>query len=65
VTGVYFQLILASAALFFWFVPIVKILGKAGYSVWCSVIIVVQLLNFIMFWDFAFAQRPNLREQDR
>jgi len=64
VTDIYLQSILASAALIFWFVPIVKILRKAGYSGWWSVVILVPLLNFIMFWVFAFAQWPNLREQD-
>jgi uncharacterized membrane protein YhaH (DUF805 family) len=44
-----------------YFVPIVKILRKAGYSGWWCLIVFVPLVNIIMFYVFAFADWPALR----
>jgi uncharacterized membrane protein YhaH (DUF805 family) len=44
-----------------YFIPIVKVLNKAGYSGWWSVLALVPLVNVIMFWVFAFADWPSLR----
>ena len=45
-----------------YFVPAVMIVRKAGYSGWWCLIGFVPLVNLIMFWVFAFAKWPNLRE---
>jgi uncharacterized membrane protein YhaH (DUF805 family) len=50
---------LAIIALFFWMM--VRILHKAGYSGWWSVLMVVPLVNIVMIWVFAFANWPSLR----
>jgi uncharacterized membrane protein YhaH (DUF805 family) len=50
--------------LFLYLFPLVKILHKAGYSGWWCLLTFVPLVNLIMFWVFAFASWPNLR-QDR
>jgi uncharacterized membrane protein YhaH (DUF805 family) len=47
--------------LILYFVPIVKILQKAGYSGWWSLIILVPVVNIIMFYVFAFSTWPVLR----
>jgi len=44
-----------------YFVPTVKILNKAGYSGWWSVLALIPLVNIIMLWVFAFADWPSLR----
>jgi uncharacterized membrane protein YhaH (DUF805 family) len=44
-----------------YFVPIVKILQKAGYSGWWSLILLIPLANIVMFYVFAFADWPALR----
>jgi len=46
-----------------YFVPIVKILHKAGYSGWWCLIVFVPLVNIIMFYVFAFANWPALRDK--
>ena len=48
-----------------YFVPLVKILNKAGYSGWWSLLVVVPLVNIVMFWVFAFADWPALRDSGR
>lgn len=44
-----------------YFVPMVKILNKAGYSGWYSVIVLIPLLNILALWMFAFSKWPNLK----
>jgi uncharacterized membrane protein YhaH (DUF805 family) len=39
----------------------VRILKKAGYSGWWSVLMVVPLVNIVMVWVFAFADWPALK----
>lgn len=46
-------------ALYFWM--IVRILNKAGYSGWWSLLMVVPLVNIVMVWVFAFADWPAIR----
>ena len=43
-------------------IPAAKILSKAGYSGWWCLIWFVPLVNVIMFWVFAFADWPTLRQ---
>jgi len=54
--------IIVLAVLFLYVFPVVKILNKAGYSGWWCLILLVPLVNIVMFWVFAFAQWPNLRD---
>jgi hypothetical protein len=49
----------------FWLIfliPAAKILSKAGYSGWWCLLGFVPLVNIIMFWVFAFADWPVLRQ---
>ena len=48
-----------------YFVPVVKILHKAGYSGWWCLMVFVPLVNIVMFWVFAFADWPSLRGTPR
>jgi hypothetical protein len=48
-----------------YFVPIVQILNKAGYSGWWSLIVFVPVANIVMLWVFAFADWPSLRGAPR
>ena len=43
-------------------VPAVMILRKAGYSGWWCLLGFVPIVNIVMFWVFAFADWPNLRQ---
>ncbi len=47
-----------------YFIPVVKILQKAGYSGWWCLIVFVPLVNIIMFYVFAFADWPALRDRN-
>jgi uncharacterized membrane protein YhaH (DUF805 family) len=49
--------------LILYFLPIVKILQKAGYSGWWCLIVFVPLVNVVMFYVFAFANWPVLRDK--
>jgi hypothetical protein len=48
------------AALAYW-VPIIRILNRAGYSGWWSLILLVPLGNILGLWIFADADWPALR----
>jgi hypothetical protein len=37
-----------------------RILSKAGFSAWLSLLSLVPLLNLILLWVFAFIDWPNL-----
>jgi hypothetical protein len=41
--------------------PCWKIVRKAGYSPWLSLLVLVPLINVVMLWCFAFADWPILR----
>jgi uncharacterized membrane protein YhaH (DUF805 family) len=56
-----FHILIVIVVLVLYFLPIVKVLQKAGYSGWWSLIVLVPLLNIIMFYVFAFADWPALR----
>jgi len=43
-------------------VPAVMILRKAGYSGWWCLLGFVPIVNIVMFWVFAFAEWPSLRQ---
>ena len=44
------------------FIFYVKILNKAGYSGWFSLLAIIPLVGFVMFWVFAFLKWPVIRE---
>jgi uncharacterized membrane protein YhaH (DUF805 family) len=58
-----FHLLIVIVILILYFVPIVKILQKAGYSGWWCLIVFVPLVNVVMFYVFAFANWPVLRDK--
>lgn len=54
-----FLLFLVLALLFgFWLA--VRILHKAGYSGWWSLLGLVPFVNLVMIWVFAYAEWPRL-----
>jgi len=55
------SLIIIVVVALIYFVPLVKILHKAGYSGWWSLLMLVPILNIIMLYVFAFADWPALR----
>ena len=59
--GALVSLIIIGVFLVIYFFPLVKILHKAGYSGWWSVLILVPIVNLIMLYVFAFADWPALR----
>ncbi len=63
--GPIFGIILAVALLVLYFVPLVKILHKAGYSGWWSLTILIPLVNIIMLYVFAFSDWPALRNHQQ
>ena len=50
---------LAVIAFFFWMT--VRILRKAGYSGWWSLLTLIPIVNIVMIWVFAFSDWPALR----
>lgn len=63
--SIWHWLIVAFFAVFVIF-PIAKILRKAGYSGWWSLLYFIPLVNLICIWIFAFAPWPVSRvENDR
>jgi hypothetical protein len=45
------------------FIPMVQIIGKAGYSRWWGVLMLIPLVNLIMLWVFAMSRWPALRDK--
>ena len=45
------------------YLPVWKIIRKAGYSGWWVLIWIVPLVNLIMLWVFAFSDWPNLAKR--
>lgn len=41
-------------------VPIAKILTRAGWSRWWTIVFFVPLLNLIILWVFAFGRWPTV-----
>ena len=39
-------------------VPIARILGKAGFSGWWSLLAILPIVNIICLWVFAFVRWP-------
>jgi hypothetical protein len=56
--SIWHWLIVFPIALALYLVPAARILKKAGYSGWLSLILFVPLLNLIMYWVFAFVTWP-------
>jgi uncharacterized membrane protein YhaH (DUF805 family) len=50
---------LAIIGVYFWMM--VRILNKAGYSGWWSLLMAVPLVNIVMVWVFAFSDWPALK----
>lgn len=42
-------------------VPTVKILQRAGYSPWLSILAIIPVVNIVAYWVFAFARWPTRR----
>jgi uncharacterized membrane protein YhaH (DUF805 family) len=57
------HLLIVIAILALYFLPIVKILQKAGYSGWWCLIVFVPLVDIVMLYVFAFANWPSLRDR--
>lgn len=43
-------------------IPYWVIFGKAGFSRWLSLLMVLPLINIIMLYIFAFSEWPSLRQ---
>ncbi|KAA0080919.1 hypothetical protein CIW54_22915 [Paraburkholderia sp. T12-10] len=56
--SIWHWLIVFPLLLALYLVPAVRILRKAGYSGWLSLVLFVPLLNLIMYWVFAFVKWP-------
>jgi len=56
--SIWHWLIVFPIVLALYLVPAARILKKAGYSGWLSLILFVPLLNLIMYWVFAFVTWP-------
>jgi hypothetical protein len=61
IVGPIFGFILAVGLLVLYFVPLVKIVRKAGYRGWWSLMVLIPLVNIIMLYVFAFSDWPALR----
>ena len=59
-----FHWLIVIVMLALYFIPVVKILQKAGYSGWWCLIVFVPIVNIIMFYVFAFADWPALRARN-
>jgi uncharacterized membrane protein YhaH (DUF805 family) len=59
----FFHWVIVLVVLFIGLFPSVKILNKAGYSGWWSLLTLVPLVNIVMIWVFAFADWPVLRDR--
>ncbi len=54
------MLIVAGVIACLWVIATAKILTKAGYSGWWSLLLLIPLVNLIGCWVFAFSRWPNL-----
>jgi len=45
--------------------PYIRIVRRAGYSGWWSLIMFVPIVNIIMLWVFAFAKWPAINGTGR
>ena len=63
--GPLISLIIIVVVAVIYFVPLVKILHKAGYSGWWSLLMLVPILNIVMLYVFAFADWTALRGDAR
>jgi hypothetical protein len=57
-----FHWLIVIVVLFLYLFPAVRIVQKAGYSGWWCLLLVIPIVNVIMFWVFALARWPNLKE---
>ena len=57
------ELIIIAVILSIIIVPVLlmgKVLSKAGFSAWLSLVSLIPLLNIIALWVFAFIRWPNV-----
>ena len=47
-----------------WIVPIWRVLTRAGFSGWYSLIALIPVINFVALWVFAFADWPAFRKEN-
>ena len=40
------------------------ILGKAGYSGWWALLMLIPIVNLVMLWSFALRRWPALEQQE-
>jgi hypothetical protein len=45
-------------------IPYWRIFGKAGFSPWLSLLMLVPLVNVVMLYILGFSDWPSLREQN-
>jgi hypothetical protein len=60
------EIIIIFVVLVFILIPLIfvsKILNKAGFSGWFSLLSIVPLVNLIFLWVFAFIDWPNIDRQ--
>jgi hypothetical protein len=55
-----FHWIIVILVLVLYGVPTAKILGRAGYSKWWTIVFFVPLLNIIALWVFAYCRWPSI-----
>jgi uncharacterized membrane protein YhaH (DUF805 family) len=56
------QILFSLLTLAVFVVPTWKIVAKAGFSGWWSLLMLVPFVNFIMLWMFAFMDWPAVRK---
>ena len=57
------NLVITLIVLFLLLFPVARILRRAGYSGWWSLVFVLPILNFIGIWVFAYIRWPNLPDE--
>ncbi len=45
----------------FWLWATIRILHKAGYSGWWSLLTLIPIVNIVMIWVFAFSDWPAVK----
>ena len=58
------QVIIVLGYLIIVLVPVAKILSRAGFSKWLSVLAIIPIINIVLLWVFAYVSWPNQRESE-
>lgn len=56
------HIVILLAVVFVMVYPIARILQRAGWSGWLSILWLIPIVNIIMLWVFAFGRWPTLEE---